>query len=175
MNGNKKSADPIVSVSQKLRAERRGEVQPLNPYYLSGFVDGEGCFSISIGKHKTLKTRIEIGLEFEIELREDDREILERIQKTLDCGRIYHLKYERYGWRPHVKYIVHRLEEFQKKIVPFFHKYPLQAKKKDAFKIFCQAVILKAKGEHLNKNGIKKFRRLQSKMRQSGKKWLGSR
>lgn len=66
----------------------------LNPYYISGFVDGEGCFCVSFNKRKN--DRIEVRLLFEIELREDDLEILERIKTTLDCGNIYHLKYERY-------------------------------------------------------------------------------
>jgi hypothetical protein len=78
-------------------------------------------------------------LQFEIELREDDREIPERIRKT------------------------------------FFRKYPLQAKKRIAFEIFCKAVELKSAGLHLTKNGIEEFERLQKIMRQSGKKWLGNR
>jgi hypothetical protein len=41
-----------------------------------GFIDGEGSFSVSINKHKTLKRGIEVRSEFEIELRADDREIL---------------------------------------------------------------------------------------------------
>lgn len=172
MKDNKKSAESIVP---RCNIGGREEIQPLHPQYLAGFVDGEGCFAISIGKHKTLKIRQTVQLEFEIELREDDREILEKIQKTLDCGRIYHLKYERYGWRPHVKYKIQRLIDFQNKLIPFLKKYPLQAKKKQAFKIFCQAVELKSKGEHLSKNGIIKFRKLQEMMRKSGKKWLSNR
>ena len=38
----------------------------LNPHYVSGFIDGEGCFSVSIGKHKTLKRGYEVRPEFEI-------------------------------------------------------------------------------------------------------------
>src|SRR6185369_15362217 len=61
----------------------------LNPHYVSGFIDGEGSFSISIGKHKTLKRGFEVRPEFEIELRKDDQEILERICITIGIGRIY--------------------------------------------------------------------------------------
>ena len=43
----------------------------LNPNYVVGFVDGEGCFSITINRHANRKLP-EIRLIFEIELREDD-------------------------------------------------------------------------------------------------------
>lgn len=146
------------------------KLSKLNPHYVAGFIDGEGCFAISIGKHTTLKSRVEIKLEFEIELRADDRPILERIRETLDCGNIYHLGYERYGWRPHAKYKVQKLSDFQEKLIPFFCKYPLQAKKKESFKIFCKAVNLVAKKRHLSSDGIRIFRELQKQMRQNGKK-----
>jgi hypothetical protein len=56
---------------------------------VTGFIDGEGCFSISIGKHKTLKRRLEVRPEFDVELRADDKNILERILITIGCGKIY--------------------------------------------------------------------------------------
>jgi len=69
----------------------------LDPQYVAGFIDGEGSFSISIGKHKTLRRGFEVRPEFEIELRKDDQEILERILVTIGIGRIYDCSYERYG------------------------------------------------------------------------------
>ena len=52
----------------------------LNPYYIVGFVDGEGCFSISLNKNDNRLP--EVRLLFEIELREDDEPILLEIQKV---------------------------------------------------------------------------------------------
>ena len=75
--------------------------EKLDPNYVCGFIDGEGSFSISIGKHKTLKRGFEVRPEFEIELRKDDQEILERILITIGVGRIYDCQYDRYGWYPH--------------------------------------------------------------------------
>lgn len=147
----------------------------LNPNYVTGFVDREGCFCISIGAHKTLKSRIEIKLEFEIELRADDREILERIRETFGCGNIYDLNYERYGWRPHVKYKVQKLDDFQTKLIPFFRQYPLQAKKKKSFEIFCRAVEAFGNKEHLKPNATQKFRKFQKQMRLDGKKAITAR
>ena len=53
----------------------------LNPHYISGFVDGEGCFSISFNKNG--ERLPETRLIFEIEVREDDEPILREIKKVL--------------------------------------------------------------------------------------------
>src|SRR3989344_4209289 len=55
--------------------------EKLNPHYVVGFIDGEGSFSISIGKHKTTKSGFDVRPEFEIELRKDDQEILEGFER----------------------------------------------------------------------------------------------
>jgi len=119
----------------------------LNPHYVTGFVDGEGCFSVSISRKRFRVP--EVRLIFEIELREDDRSILEEIQKILGCGSIYHLKYERYQkWRPHVKLKVSSFKDIKERIIPFFRKYPLQAKKRKQFEFFSTVAQMLEHNEH---------------------------
>lgn len=65
----------------------------LDPNYIVGFVDGEGCFSIT--SNKSRKSIPEIRLLFEIEVREDDEDIIRQIQTALGCGSIYRLEYAR--------------------------------------------------------------------------------
>ena len=114
----------------------------LNPYYIVGLVDGEGCFCVSLNKRKD-SPKPEVRLLFEIELRADDKEILERVKKTLGCGNIYYLDYERYKkWKPHYKYKVSNIVDISTKVIPFFEKYPLQAKKKMSFDLFCKVAKL---------------------------------
>lgn len=132
----------------------------LNPNYVVGFVDGEGCFSVTI--NKKYKDIPEVRLIFEIELREDDEPILMKIKELLKCGNIYRLEYERYEkWRPHVKYEVSNFNDISGIIIPFFQRYPLQAKKRKQFEYFCQvAEIIKSK-EHLKPEGILKIQALK--------------
>lgn len=132
----------------------------LNPYYLVGLVDGEGCFSVTFNNHKN--NRIEVRLIFEIELREDDKVILERVQKTLECGNIYHLTYEKYKkWRPHYKYKVSNFKDIILKIIPFFNKYQLQAKKKNSFKVFSKVAELMRLKKHLTPDGVIEIKRIK--------------
>lgn len=134
----------------------------LNPHYIVGFVDGEGCFSISLNKNSNRLP--EVRLIFEIELREDDEPILCEIQKVLGCGNIYRLDYVRYAkWRPHVKLKVSNFFDISTKIIPFFQRYPPQAKKRQQFELFCQVAELIRTKRHLTTEGIATIQALKYK------------
>src|SRR5688572_15954775 len=117
--------------------------------YVSGFIDGEGCFTIVISKHKTKKLGLDARIHFQIEVRADDLDIIQDIQETLDCGRIYYLSYERYGWNPHVELKVSSLKEIVNKLIPFLTQYPLRAKKRHSYELFLKAVEILQNKEHL--------------------------
>lgn len=141
----------------------------LDPNYIAGFVDGEGSFCVGISKHKTLRRGIEIHPLFEIEVRADDREILERILMTIGCGKIYDCSYERYGWQPHVKYKVGSTKDLEKYVIPFFDQFHLQAKKAQSYKIFKKVVVMMRKKEHLTDKGFVKIVALRDELRRIGR------
>lgn len=144
----------------------------LEPSYITGLVDGEGCFCISISKHKTNKNGFEVRPMFEIEMIIEDKPLLEQIRRFFDCGHIYELHYERYGWRPHVKYAVKSQKDIGEKIIPFFKKYSLKSKKRKDFVYFCKAFALIKSKNHLNYEGLASLREIQSKMNLRSKlKW----
>ncbi len=142
----------------------------LDPQYVAGFIDGEGSFSISIGKHKTLRRGFEIRPEFEIELRKDDQEILERILVTIGIGRIYDCSYERYGWYPHAKYKITSIWDLKEYLFPFLDKHPLQAKKRKSYLLFREIVLMVCAKEHLSDEGFNKIVSLRDDLRSLGKK-----
>jgi len=159
----------------KVRSTRKGKgrirsIKKLHPQYVVGFIDGEGSFWVSIYRDETMRNKIFCRAEFSIELRADDREILERIRKTLGCGKIYDCKYERYGWYPHVKYKVSRLDEISEILIPFLEKYSLQAKKAKTFKYFKGIIQKRMNKEHLTRKGVREITKLQAKIRALGKK-----
>lgn len=134
----------------------------IDPWYIAGFIEGEGSFGIIISKHKTKRLGFDARLSFEIELRGDDRKILEEIQSHLGCGHIYELKYERYGWMPHAKYSIRKRNDIRDKLVPFFKKYPLRGKKAKDFVLFCQALEeIFEKKKHLTMEGINRLREIR--------------
>lgn len=146
------------------------QCKTLPPYYVSGFVDGEGSFCVNITQHQTLKRRIEVRPMFEIELRADDTAILEKIVATIGCGRIYDCAYDRYGWHPHVKLKVTKIADLLDFVIPFFDKYELQAKKKMVYQLFRKIVLLIRDKAHLTDVGYEQIIRLRDEMRSYGRK-----
>lgn len=138
--------------------------------YVAGFIDGEGCFTIVISKHTTKRLGVDARLHFQIEVRDDDRKIIEDIQETLDCGRIYTLSYKRYGWNPHVELKVSSLSEITGKLIPFLKRYPLRAKKKHSFALFQKAVEVFQNKRHLTLEGIEELKTIRNKMNRYSKK-----
>ncbi len=120
--------------------------------YIAGFVDGEGCFALKFRRdvrheRKNKPVYFYWDIEFAIGLRGDDREILERIKGTLGCGKISMDK------RGTAQYSVDDIDDLSSKIVPFFEKYQLRAKKKLDFDLWKEALILLSKNKGL-KTGI---------------------
>lgn len=158
----KKSAVSVVPGSDLLVSDREGTLLPLPPWYVSGFVDGEGSFVFFFSSRKDITLGAELNLDFQIELHHEDREILQRIQLTLGCGHINELNYRRYPtWSPHVKFRVGRIDDLYHKLCPFFTKYPLQAKKRRNFEIFKKAVTLKYQKLHRTPEGFTRLKELR--------------
>lgn len=179
----KKDMQEVSSVRSTKKVDRRinpkldlpfGKEQiqrkKLDPNYVCGFIDGEGSFSISIGKHKTLKRGFEVRPEFEIELRKDDQEILERICITIGIGRIYDCQYDRYGWFPHSKYKITSIWDLKEYLFPFLDKHPLQAKKGKSYVLFREIVLMVCEKKHLCDEGFNKIVKLREELRALGKK-----
>jgi hypothetical protein len=142
----------------------------LHPEYIVGFIDGEGSFNVSLSRHKTLRRGVEVRAAFEIELRADDWEILERIRNSLGCGSIYELNYKRYGWYPHVKYKISSVEDLSRFLIPFLDKHRLKAKKKKVYKLFRRAVFLMKKKKHLDDDGFREILEIRDQIRALNKK-----
>lgn len=159
----KKSAESVVSAygGEGTNLART----KLNPHYIAGFIDGEGSFVFFLSPRKDLRLGFEVNLDFQIELRIDDREILERIKETLGCGHINELHYARYErWQPHVKYRIGKIDDLQNKLIPFLRLYPLQAKKRKNFEIFAEAVEVKWSKGHRTADGMKRLTELRSQI-----------
>ena len=89
----------------------------LNPWFVSGFLDGEGCFHVSIIENKKSKLGWRVRLIFSISLHEKDIALLEDIQNLLGAGQIN---------KQGQKYIQLRVESIKElqTIINHFDKYP---------------------------------------------------
>jgi hypothetical protein len=110
--------------------------------WLSGFVDGEGCFYLGVHKRKTSTDSARAF--FQIKVRDDDEAIIRRIQSFLQCGWVKLVADPgRSGnHQPQAVFRVNSIVDCFKIITPIFEKYPLLAKKADDFRIWSEAVRL---------------------------------
>ena len=134
--------------------------------WIVGFVDGEGCFTVSFFKHPKLRMRLkwEVFPEFVIPQAIKSREALEKIKDFFGCGAIYLNKRYDNHHEHQVKYVVRKREDLLEKIIPFFEQNPLQSAKKKDFEIFAKIVRMMTKGKHLEEKGLKKIRLMVRKM-----------
>ena len=133
--------------------------------YISGYVDGEGCFSISFSKRDKFLVGFETKPSFSVSQNEDRAQILFLMQKVFKCGFI-----RRDYSDKTLKYEVRSLDDLIEKIIPNFEKYPLLSKKQKDFEFFKQVCILMQKNLHRNKNGLIKIMNLAFKMNPGGKR-----
>jgi hypothetical protein len=60
----------------------------LNPNYVSGFIDAEGCFHISIVKNLSMRLGVSVRAVFQISLHRKDEVLLEKIRDFFGVGRV---------------------------------------------------------------------------------------
>lgn len=129
----------------------------LNPWWVTGFIDGEGCFILSIYKDPRQKTGWRVQLSFKIALHLKDRAILEMIKNFLGVGQIYS-----HGSNS-VELRVQSIKELAK-IFEHLEKYLLITKKLADYKLLKQAYDLMLNNEHLKKEGLRKFVGIKASM-----------
>ena len=122
----------------------------LNPDYLTGFVDGEGCFSLSIYKQGKNLSGWQVKPIFSISLHNKDIKLLEAIQRTLKTGKIY-----KHGVDS-IQYRVSSLKNLQI-ITNHFDSYPLITQKSADYLLFKQAIAIIKNKEHLSIEGLLKL------------------
>lgn len=135
------------------------------PEYISGFVDGEGCFSVSFSKRQKLLVGWETKPSFSVSQNHDRAEVLFLIQKYFGCGFMRRDFSDRT-----LKFEIRRLDDLVHKVIPHFERYPLlSAKHKDflAFKKIC--MIMKGE-EHRTFKGIRKVLPIAFKMNSTGRR-----
>ncbi len=133
--------------------------------YISGFVDGEGCFLISFTLRKKLHTGIEVRPSFSIGQNERNIELLKKIRLYFGCGTI------RYSYHDRTyKYEVRSLYDLITKIIPHFIHFPLRSSKQkdfEKFKIICKLMF---KNYHRNINRLDEIIKIACAMNPSGKR-----
>jgi LAGLIDADG DNA endonuclease family protein len=138
--------------------------------YISGFVDGEGCFCVSFQPSRRHRLGWEVRPSFSVSQNADRAELLFLIQERWGCGFIRPDRSDKT-----IKFEVRNIRDLVEKVLPQFRMYPLLSAKQadvERFDRICQLVF---NGQHFNLEGFEEIIRIAMEMNPSGKrKYIGS-
>jgi LAGLIDADG endonuclease len=128
--------------------------------WVIGFVDGEGCFSISLVRqpHRTnrrgYKTGYQVTHEFIVTQGEKSVSVLHELCGFFGVGYVYRNKRNDNHKEDLCHYAVSARSDLLKVIIPFFQQHPLQTAKRQDFEKFARCVNLISKGHHTTYHGL---------------------
>lgn len=151
----------------------------LNPWFVTGFTDGDGSFTLYVSKATTGKLLCKVQPAFTIGLDYKDLILLQEIKKFFgEVGKI-HTRKDGSG----VQYVISSAKDLTNYVIPHFDTYPLCSQKKADYELFKEIVILirnKVSGvlrlkrtsfEHLTDQGLLKLMALKASLNLGLKGW----
>jgi hypothetical protein len=126
----------------------------LEPGWVVGFVDGEGCFSVPIYACGKMTLRFQVRPEFAVVQGESSRDVLEELVRFFGCGKVYLNRRHDNHREDLLRYCVQRYGDLRAIIVPFFEENPLRTAKRANFDKFAQVIELMALRKHLSIEGM---------------------
>jgi len=133
-------------------------------WWIVGFVDGEGTFSVSINRNRTTSRGFQVFPEFVITQGLKSLKSLEIVKKRFNCGKIYVNRRRDNHNENLYRYAVRSLNDLENKIIPFFEYHQLKTAKHRDFQLFCTVINMMLDKKHLEDKGFSKILEIASKM-----------
>lgn len=130
----------------------------INPYWLSGFVSGDGCFFVSVYSSSSSASGFKVKLTFKLTQHIKDEKLLRSLVSYLGCGS-YYITNPEVG-----DFLVTNFLDLKNKVIPFFKEYPLLGIKSKDFQDFCKAAELVEQKKHLTEEGLDQIRKIKAGM-----------
>jgi len=155
----------MTAGNQQERPSSQATLRELTPDYIAGFVDGEGCFSVSIRPHPTAPHGWLIHPVFQVYQHRDNVEILEKMIEFFGCGTLV-------PKGPNSAVItlsVHSKRDLVGIVIPFFDEHSFVSKKGHDYNKFREIVFRMKDKEHLSELGFRELVALAFQMNARGK------
>lgn len=131
----------------------------LNPQWVSGFVAGDGGFSIYVRPAKDYALLEKVYYRFHIAQHIKDQELMKLFVKFFDCGIVaVRSNYSR------CDFIVQDALSILDKVLPHFDSYPLLNLKQEDYICFKECMTIIKLKKHLTQQGLKKIKELNLEM-----------
>ena len=133
------------------------------PSYISGYVDGEGCFSVAFSPRAKLRAGWEVRPSVSVSQNGDRSEVLWEIQRYFDCGAIRPDRSDRT-----LKWEVRSCALLRSRILPHFRWYPLRSSKQRDVELLTDICDRMSVGDHLVPASLIEIVNLAALMNPSG-------
>ncbi len=159
------SSDNVTGGDNQQETARLSHPQ-IDASWVVGFVDGEGCFSVSLHRNPFIRRTAgwQVVPAFHVYQHGDHRDVLEELVEFFGCGNVRSKGPTSSVWT----YAVSGVKTLEACVVPFFESHPLRVKKDD-FEAFAAIVRLLRGKEHLVADGFERVVRLAYGMNANGK------
>lgn len=121
--------------------------ESLNPHWIAGFTDGEGCFHVAVNELAKMTVGYQVLPEFRLTQHQRDQALLRRVQSYFEFGVVRHNHDDIYEFRVRSQDDLHVL-------IDFFNAYPLHTEKKRNLRVFEEILSMMNDGEHLTERGL---------------------
>ena len=119
----------------------------LSVEWVVGFVDGEGCFHVSLNRHEEMTAGYQVLPEFVVVQHQRDRQVLEALKRFFKAGVVRGNHDDRLCLR------IRKLEALQQ-VCDLFSRHPLKTKKNVDFHKFRRILHLMSQRRHLTREGL---------------------
>ncbi len=130
----------------------------LDAQWITGFVDGEGCFYVGVNPHREMAAGHQVLPEFTVVQHERDIKLLHALKAFFNCGVV------RVNHGDRMAYRVRGKDHLLQYIVPFFVKHPLKSSKRLDLEKFRSVLLMMEAGVHLTEQGVEEIRLIASQM-----------
>ncbi len=134
------------------RQGANGVAVPLDPWYVSGLTDGEGCFCVALAIRSKMRFGLELRPSFSLSLNEKDLELLRDLQAFFGCGWIRESLSDRT-----FKYEVRAIGDLSSLVLPHFERFPLRGCKARSCAGFSRVCRMVEQGDHLQRDGLREI------------------
>ena len=141
---------PIINLPEKL-----------NPQWVSGFVGGDGGFSIYVRSVNDYALKEKVYCRFHIAQHSKDLELMQMFVQFFGCGKVEVRSNIR---TPRCDFIIQDTSFLLEKVVGHFDLYPLFNLKHEDYLCFKQALLLVKEKKHLTIEGLNKIKSLNLEM-----------
>ena len=131
--------------------------------YISGYFDGEGCFSVSISPRPGIKVGWEVRPSFSVSQNADRGQVVELVSKYFGCGATRPDRSDRT-----IKWETRRLSDIAQVVLPHFLDYPLLSDKQQDVELLATISRRMLAGDHRTRNGLLEIAMLSNLMNPSG-------